>query len=54
MLNLKCVEPTRKRKGSWRAGGQNGLLPIVRPWLRQRKSIGTGLSGRCVATRCAD
>ena len=31
MLNLECVEATRKRKGSWSVGGQNGLLHIVRP-----------------------
>ena len=35
MLILECVEPIRKIKGSWSAGGQNGLLPIVRPQSRQ-------------------
>ena len=50
MLNLECVKPTRKRKGSWSVGGQNGLLPTVRPRSRQRKFIVTGLPGRCVVT----
>ena len=49
MLNLECVEPTRKGKWNWSAGGPNGLLPIVRPRSRQRKSIATGLLGRYVA-----
>ena len=53
MLNLECVEPTIKRKGSWSIGGQNELLPIVRPRSRQRKSIAIGLLGCCVATGCA-
>ena len=50
MLNLEFVEPTRKRKGSWSTGGHNGLLPIVRPRSRQRKSVAIGLLGRCVVT----
>ena len=50
MLKLECVESIRKIKGSWSARGQNGLLPIVRPRSRQRKSVATGLPGRYVAT----
>ena len=50
MLKLECVESTRKIKGSWSAGGQNGLLPIVRPRSRKRKSVVTGLPRCCVTT----
>ena len=50
MLNLECVEQTIKRKGSWSVGGQNGLLPIVRPRSRQRKFVAIELLGCCVAT----
>ena len=54
MLILECVEPTRKNKikGNWSAGGQNGLLPIVRPRSRQRKSVATGFPGHYVAIGC--
>ena len=45
MLNLECVEPTRKIKGSWSAGGQNGLLPIVRPRSQHRSLSRQGFLG---------
>ena len=48
MLNLECVQPTRKKnkiKGGWSAGGQNGLLPIMRPRSRQRSMLRQGFLG---------
>ena len=45
MLNLECVEPTRKIKGTWSAGGQNGPLPILRPRSRHRSLSRQGFLG---------
>ena len=42
MLNLGCFGKERKKKikrGTRSAGGQNGLLPVLSPLSRQRKSV---------------
>ena len=48
MLNLGCFgkESKKKRKrGIGSAGGQNGLLPVLSPLLRQRNFVATKFLG---------
>ena len=40
----------KKKKGTGSAGGQNGLLPILRALSPQRKSVATGFPRPCVTT----